>query len=76
MRWLATLALSFAVAGWVLAGCGDSCETDGDCLIACDCNLDGTLESIFPHDCTDGHCGVRHQRDLEEGCEVLCSEGY
>ncbi len=76
MKGLVAIVVMLLAGGLLLTSCGDECDWDGDCLIACDCNGDGIEESIYPHDCTGGHCGVQHQQDLADGCAVLCFEGY
>ena len=70
------LTLMLAVAGLILclcAGC-DECETNADCLIMCDCDGDGDVEALYPHDCSNGYCGNNYAAHAEAGCEELCED--
>ena len=69
---LATIIAAATLA--CLAGC-ENCETDGDCLIICDCDEDGTPEALYPHDCmASGVCGNQYVRHVNDGCDALCEE--
>ncbi len=67
-------ALLLPAALLTSTGCTE-CDTDRDCLIACDCDLDGSGDSIYPHDCENGFCTGGYDADLEKGCTELCGEG-
>lgn len=70
--------LILAAVGLLLALCSgcDQCETNGDCLIMCDCDGDGAVEALYPHDCNLGTCGNDYDAHLEAGCEALCDDQY